>query len=139
MLLGSSRISSRPMILMEAVTFLLALEFLLGMYLNLFWANGSLIINLVLAAHITVAFAMVAATAIALYLLIRSNTGKKECILVGLTLASLILSGSMGYIFLNYGHNSVVSYLMAFFFLAAYGFVGYTGAALRKPGKSKAR
>ncbi len=119
--------------LVEAVTFLLGLQFLLGMYLNLYGINGSLMDNLILGAHIAVAFAMVGATGASFFLAIKIDDLKKGAFMIGLSLLSIIIAGAMGLVFLYYGQSNVSSYLMAVFFLIAYGFVGYAGGVMRRP------
>ncbi len=130
----SENIASLPVImhLVEAITLLLAVQFLLGMYLNLFWTGTGIIGEVVLAAHIGVAIAMISAAGVSLYLSLRTGAERRITVLVALTFASLISAAIMGLAFLDYGHSNIASFLMAVFFLLAYGFVGYASSVLGK-------
>lgn len=114
------------------VELLLSMEFLLGMYLNLFWRPGNTMDEIILIAHTSDAIIMVLIMCAVLFFSIYYQTGKKLVILGSFTLVSIILAGIMGAIFVDYGHSKVASYLMAVFFLMAFGFIGYQSLAARK-------
>ncbi len=114
------------------IELLLSMEFLLGMYLNLFWKQGNIIDEIILVAHIADAILMVLVMFAALFFSIYFKTGKKLVFLASSTLVSIILSGVMGAIFVDFGHSKVASYLMRVFFLLAFGFIGYQSLVVRK-------
>ncbi len=117
------------------VEFLLSLEFMLGMYLNLFGNQSNLMLRIILIAHISDGIVMFVAMVISLYISIAERFGLKSVLLDLSTLLSIVIAGLMGAIFINYGHSGLASYMMALFFLLAFGFIGYESLVARRFGE----
>lgn len=122
------------------VTMFLGIQFLLGMYINLY-VNipvgthsfaSYMSDNAFLAAHIVVAFFVIILNFMAFFMAIHARIGNFYIFSVLMSMVSIVLAGVFGMLFIMAGGNDVYSYLMAFFFLVAFAFVGFGMSGTRK-------
>ncbi|MCL4337457.1 MAG: hypothetical protein M1129_04020 [Candidatus Thermoplasmatota archaeon] len=122
------------------LTMLLGIQFLIGMYINLYIAlpvgthsfAGYITENGIVAAHIFMAFLIVVLDFFAFFMAIHARIGNLYILSVLLSLVSIVISGISGMIFLMGGQNNAYSFAMAVFFLLAYGFIGFGMVGVRK-------
>ena len=122
------------------LTMLLGIQFLLGMYINLYVAlpmgthsfAGYITENGVLAAHIIIAFLIVVFDFFAFFMAIHARIGNKYILSVLLSLVSIVIAGISGMLFVMGGQSNAYSFAMALFFLLAYGFIGFGMVGVRK-------
>ena len=122
------------------LTMLLGIQFLLGMYINLYVAlpagttsfAGYITENWVLAAHIAIAFLIVVFDFFAFFMAIHARIGNMYILSVLLSLVSIVIAGISGMLFVMGGQNNAYSFAMALFFLLAYGFIGFGMVGVRK-------
>lgn len=122
------------------ITMFLGIQFLLGMYINLYVTlpasthsfAGYITANPAIAAHIGVAFIIVVLNFFAFFMAISARIGNYYILAVMLSLVSVVVSGLSGMIFLMGGDNDAFSFLMAFFFILSFAFVGFGMTGTRK-------
>lgn len=122
------------------LTALLGVQFLLGMYLNLYVnlpSNtnsfaGYISENGILAAHIGFAFLLVILSFVAFFQAIHARIGNLYIFSVLLSTISIVAAGISGMLFMMGGQNNLYSYLMAFFFLISFAFIGFGMSGIRK-------
>lgn len=122
------------------LTMLLGIQFLLGMYINLYITlpaathsfAGYITANGVVAAHIFLAFIIVVFDFFAFFMAIHARIGNMYILSLLLSLVSIVISGVSGMIFLMGGQSNTYSFAMALFFLLAFGFIGFGMAGTQK-------
>lgn len=122
------------------LTMLLGIQFIIGMYINLYVTLPSgthsfasyMLSNGFLSAHILIAFLIVLVNFMAFFMAIHARIGNMYILSVMLSLVSVVLAGVMGMLFLMGGHLNIYSYLMAFFFLLSFAFIGFGMTGTRK-------
>ncbi len=125
---------------LRLVSLLLLIQFLLGMYVNLYVSipTGTqsfadyMSASPVLAAHIVLAFFIVVADFMALFMAIHARIGNFYIFSVMVSLITIVAAGISGLLFLMAGQNNIYSYLMAFFFLISFAFLGFGMTGTRK-------
>lgn len=122
------------------ITMLLGIQFLLGMYLNLYVTlpvgthtfASYITASPVIAAHVIVAFLIVILNFSAFFLAISARIGNMYILSVLLSLVSVVVAGISGMIFLMGGDNNAFSFIMAFFFILSFAFIGFGMTGTRK-------
>ena len=122
------------------VTMLLGIQFLLGMYINLYVSlpsgthsfAGYMASSPVVATHVVMAFLVVVVDFMAFFMAIHARIGNLYIFSVLLSLISIVISGVSGMLFLMAGESNLYSFLMALFFLLAFAFIGFGMTGTRK-------
>lgn len=122
------------------LTMLLGIQFLLGMYINLYVSlpagttsfAGYITENGVVAAHIILAFVIVVFDFFAFFMAIHARIGNMYILSVLLSLISIVAAGVSGIAFVMAGQSPASSFSMAFFFLLSYAFIGFGMVGIRK-------
>lgn len=131
---------SRLSMSLGILSMLLGIQFLLGMYINLYVSlptgtnsfAGYITENGVVAAHIFLAFLIVIMDFFAFFMAIHARIGDRYILSVLLSLISIVIAGVSGMLFMMGGQNNAYSFIMALFFLLAYGFIGFGMTGIRK-------
>lgn len=125
---------------LRLVTMLLILQLVLGMSVFLFVSipkettsfAGYMRINLILAAHMVLAFFLVIADFMAFFMAIHARIGNKYIFSAMLSLITIVLAGVSGIMYLMAGQMALYSYLMAAFMIISFACIGITTAGTRK-------
>ncbi len=122
------------------LSMLLGIQFLLGMYINLYISIPAgthsfasyITENGIVAAHIFLAFIIVIIDFFAFFMAIHARIGNKYIFSILLSLISIVIAGVSGMLFVMGNQSDAYSFAMSFFFLLAFGFIGFGNSGTRK-------